>query len=216
MQSIIDLIDAHSNRYPEFKRYIPLAQDAMKYVVSQPDRSIEICKALFEGMSRTFILRLEPNFSRKALQGMRFDKQVKRAISLLQRIEIVTPSPLSSIDQFIEILREIRNNRGDVSHGRPAPKIDESNKLLAEYMLQTSEAILRHMLHVFYEQPGVIHEVATSFNVNYKDNKEFNDQLDENHPLEGKLIYSDALFRLYPRDYEDQLGIFTEEKEFAE
>ena len=206
MQSIIDLIDAHSNRYPEFKEYIPLAQDAMKYVISQPDRSIEICKALFEGMSRTFILRLELNSDREAFKNMPFSEQVERAISALQRIEIVKPSPLSSIEEFIEMLRVTRNNRGDVSHGRPAPKLDKSNQLLAEYILQTSEAILRHMLHVFYERPGIISEDATDSDIDYEENQEFNNYLDDKYPLEGsKLNYSKALHETKYEDYINQL-----------
>jgi hypothetical protein len=46
--------------------------------------------------------------------------------------------------------------------------------------------------------------------VSYEDNSDFNDWLDENHPLEGRLIYSYALYELYYEDYVIQLEEFHE------
>ncbi|MEH1869572.1 MAG: hypothetical protein V7K69_31880 [Nostoc sp.] len=46
----------------------------------------------------------------------------------------------------------------------------------------------------------------------YEDNPEFNDLLDEEFPLDGKLLYSQALYKLYYEDYEIRLQTFLDEQ----
>ena len=210
MNSVIDLIRAHSSRYPDFKEYILNIEEAVANVSARPDRCIENCKALFEGMSRSIILRLDASTDRKQVEKMNFDDLVFRAINEVQKIETVSPSPLSSIMPFIKMLREIRNERGDVSHGRPAPKIDVSGRRLAEYILQVSETNLRYMLEVFYDVQGVKVEAAYAPSLLYEDNPEFNDWLDEKNGPRGEFLYSLCLFHVYPTEYEDELEDWKE------
>jgi hypothetical protein len=40
-----------------------------------------------------------------------------------------------------------------------------------------------------------------------------NDLLDEEYPYDGKLLYSQALYRMYYEDYEIQLKSFLDEQE---
>ncbi len=49
--------------------------------------------------------------------------------------------------------------------------------------------------------------------IRYEDNPEFNDLLNEEYPLDGKLLYSFALYELYYEDYEIQLRAFLDEQE---
>lgn len=46
--------------------------------------------------------------------------------------------------------------------------------------------------------------------VSYEDNTDFNDWLDDKFPLEGRLIYSKALYELYYEDYVIQLEEFRD------
>ncbi|MEO1672984.1 MAG: hypothetical protein AAFR77_19770, partial [Cyanobacteria bacterium J06631_2] len=50
----------------------------------------------------------------------------------------------------------------------------------------------------------------------YEDNPEFNDLLDEEYPLDGKLLYSQALYTLYYEDYEIRLQTYLDEQGLLE
>ena len=210
MNSVIDLIRAHSSRYPDFEEYIPNIKEAVANVSVRPDRCIENCKALFEGISRSIILRLDASTDRKKVEKIQFCALVCTAINEVQKIETVSPSPLSSIMPFIEMLRKIRNERGDVSHGRPAPKIDVSGRRLAEYILRMSETNLHYMLEVFYDVQEIKVEAAYAPPLLYDDNPDFNNWLDERNDPRGKFPYSLCLFLIYPTEYEDDLEDWKE------
>lgn len=53
-------------------------------------------------------------------------------------------------------------------------------------------------------------------NIEYESNSEFNEELDRQYPLDGKLLYSAALYRLYYEDYVIELEAFTDAQREAE
>ena len=218
MKSIIDLILLHSGRYPDFEEYIPNIKEAVALVSDRPDRCIENCKALFEGLSRTFILRLDGSIDRRKIGSLDFDKQVRRAIVELQKIETTDPSPLSEMMGFIKVLQTVRNKRGDVSHGRPAPKIDESEQRLAQYILQTTEINLYYMLQVFYSQSQILHDPEYTPLIQYEDNQEFNKWLDENRDIDDivpeAVSLSKVYFKLFRNDYLNDLSNWNFAQEY--
>lgn len=217
MKTVIDLIKSNSDRYPEFSEYIPNITEAVNLVNTRPDRSIENCKALFEGLSRSLILRLDKESDRKMFNRMPFEQQVTRAVVQLQRIETTTPSPISNLEPFVQMLQGIRNERGDVSHGRPAPKHDYSEQRLAEYILETTETYLKYMLLVFYDSPGIIRESTELQTIRYEDHPKFNDWLDEENGPRGEFLYSECLFHIFPNDYKTDLEEWQErQKEMSE
>lgn len=54
------------------------------------------------------------------------------------------------------------------------------------------------------------------FFIEYEKYPDFNDLLDEEYPYDGKLLYSQALYKLYYEDYEIQLKAFLYEQETLE
>ncbi|WP_019488012.1 hypothetical protein [Kamptonema formosum] len=48
--------------------------------------------------------------------------------------------------------------------------------------------------------------------IRYEESPEFNEFLDEEYPLDGKLLYSQALYTLYYEDYEIRLQVFLDEQ----
>ena len=60
------------------------------------------------------------------------------------------------------------------------------------------------------ELPGGIPQI------DYDDNPDFNDELDRQNPLDGKMLYSDALYRLYYEDYIIELEAFLDTLNDAE
>jgi len=85
------------------------------------------------------------------------------------------------------LLGEIRNKRGDISHGKLAPKEVVSHKHFSKLVVQTTEALLLYVLSRFFELDIPVYEK------NYEKNVDFNLWLDENNP-DQFIKYSKALF----------------------
>ena len=110
----------------------------------------------------------------------------------------------------LESLRNMRNIRGDISHGHVAPK-ENSTKEFAALVVQYSEAIAVYVLNGFYAL-----EDTFTRKVGYEENPSFNEYLDELYPLEGKPLYSLALYEQYYEDYEIQLSDYLYEQELEQ
>lgn len=109
----------------------------------------------------------------------------------------------------------LRNARGDISHGKGAPKAKSSDENLSKLSLQMTESLIFYMLDSFFKiaerEPEPI-EVASDLTQEdsdvrfaYDDNPPFNEYLDEVNPLKGKPLYSLALYQQYYEDYMIQL-----------
>lgn len=193
--------------------------------MSHPDICIETCKALVEGVSKTIILSLEDGVKPDDIKDLDLSPLVKRAGKLLQQDQTIIEegfvTRVASVAHFIGVLR---NERGDISHGKAVPKLIKSNDKLANAILQVSSGLLIYMLDTVYtklrdKRARVAQEeiekdrAADLEQVSYADNDDFNSWLDESYPYEGKLSYSFALFSLYYEDYLVRLEEFRESPE---
>lgn len=213
MRRVVKLIKANEARFPECAEYyVPLMGKARRNLVKHPDISIETCKALLEGISKTVLIHTKPEWNRHRIENMKFVPLVSHAMhDLRENDDVVEDQFKSHVVSFSQSLATLRNHRSDISHGRGAPKIAESSKKFAALCFQTTEAIALYMLEAYFERrsaasapsedvddeplPGGIPDVG------YDQNPDFNDELDGQYPLDGKLLYSDALYRLYYEDY---------------
>ena len=202
MDSIVDIIDSKIKKYPEFDYYLPLVEKANKNLRTHPDICIETCKSLLEGISKSIIERLDDTFDRSKLNELDLSPLVKVATNILKEND----------DQFeIDFVRrstslayslgELRNARGDISHGRATPKDVESTVDFARCVLKVTEGLILYMLTSFFRLKEGEDEV-----IDYEDNSDFNAYLDEFNPLEGKPLYSLALYQQYYGDYVIQLA----------
>jgi hypothetical protein len=119
-------------------------------------------------------------------------------------------------------LGTLRNERGDISHGKAVPKTAVSNDRLSALCMSMTENVICYMLDAFYSIPPRPEEMLVEAAeptptlplVSYDDNADFNDWLDEQCPWpEGRLIYSSALYELYYEDYLIQLREFRDDLE---
>lgn len=219
------LIIENATECPDFRYYLPLMKKAERNVTSHPDICIETCKALVEGVSKTIILSLEEGVRPEDIKDLDVSPLVKRAGKLLQQDDTIIEegfvTRVASVAHFIGVLR---NERGDISHGKAVPKVIKSNDKLANAILQVSSGLLIYMLDSYFTklkdkrartaQAELEREQAADLEqVPYSDNQDFNSWLDENYPYEGKLNYSFALFSLY---YEDYLVRLVEFRDVAE
>lgn len=134
-------------------------------------------------------------------------------------------------NEFCKYIGRIRNADGPISHGQPSPKPNVNSKILASMVEDVTDIIAFHMLEVFslidFQQedtPSEEQAIVESFMLKTEEElagisereklvREFNESLDELYPLEGKPIYSRALYDQYQEDYEIQLQEFIDNKE---
>ena len=198
MQSLVELIERHADENSELRYYIAIIEKAERNEVQHPDICIECCASLFQGVAKTIVNRLEPPDDKKAFEKSSIGSQVRRALQCLAAkdggvTEIDFPRRVESL---VQIVGELRNQRGDISHGRAVPKELQSDRSLSRLVLNVTEPVLRYMLATYFTlQPErlVIPD--------YDANPQFNAFLDERTPIEGKPLYSRALYAQFPEDY---------------
>lgn len=214
MRLVIKIIKANEEIFPECAEYyIPLIGKARRNLVKHPDISIETCKALLEGISKTVLIHTKPEWDRQRIEKMTFAKLVTHAMQdLRDNNDIVEDEFKSHVVSFSQSLATLRNHRSDISHGRGAPKAMESSRRFALLTFQTTEAIALYMLEAYFDRRASAMTVSPEEedeqllpggipNIEYDENRDFNDELDSQYPLDGKLLYSYGLYRLYYEDY---------------
>lgn len=228
MQRSSKLIQANQGSFPDCAYYLPLFSKARRNVSKHPDICIETCKSLLEGISKTIILGLDAAAISSDLDKKDVEPLVKSAAKLLKaNDDVIEENFVNRVSGLAHSLGALRNARGDISHGKAVPKAKESSADFARLCLQMTDAMTYYMLQSFFavnepvaaiddedEQPelllGGIPKIA------YEENSDFNDELDGQYPLDGKLLYSDALYRLYYEDYIIELEAFLDTLNDAE
>lgn len=209
MRTVSELLREQLIRHPDFAYYIPLMEKVEKNLHQHPDISIETSKSLLEGISKTIVERLDAGQKRKDIEKKDLSPLVKEALNHLKfnddQFEVDFTTRCASLAYA---LGELRNARGDISHGKAVPKELCSSSDLSRFAMLMTESLLLYMLKSYFKiDPGVEPEI------DYEDNADFNDYLDELNPLDGKPLYSRALFDQFLEDYEIQLADYRYEEE---
>ena len=185
----------------------------MKYKIEEniekmPDIAIESCKSLVEGVCKTILRKL----------GVIFVESGKRADTprdLLKKVLDNIPVSVAYEPEFVDktcnlVIRmtEIRNNRGDISHGRKAPKEIISSPQLADFISQVTDGVVNYLLGIYFNTDLSYLEI-----VKYEDCDEFNRFLDEQYQLDGVVKFSQALYDQDFISYEEQLNNFQASQE---
>ena len=211
------------------------------------DNCIEACKSLIEGISKTVLEQVDirekttkERFSDIELQNLKITLEKmgndnEEFHTLFQQALIVLNAYHHSCERdfmraignkFCTYIGHIRNKKGDIAHGRAAPKLNKSSHNLAIMIEQVTDLIAFHMLEVFslidfsfvekYNQEHFVFEAflekteseLCEIEEDEKLIRKFNQSIDKQFPLEGKPIYSLALYDQYPEDYGIQLQDF--------
>lgn len=170
------------------------------YIDEKPDISIETCKALIEGISKLslHLLNQEPLDSHN---DEKFQALVKRALSELQKGRGFSDADLCKrLSGVVHYIGEVRNEHCDIGHGRASLKEQVNDAEFADLIVGITDNICTYMLRRLDRLADKVTE--------YEDNPEFNDFLDEQNPLPGKIRYSRALFDQEFETYEVELGDF--------
>ena len=188
------------SRFSDFEYYYVILEKIKENRTSNPDIAIESCKSLIEGLAKSILNHTDKNYVDDQRPTEDLSPLLKRAINALaDRDANIEEQFTKAVANLIHQLGSIRNERGDISHGKSAPKEISSSPHLANLIVQTTDGLASFLLHELFSL-----DLSDFDPLMYEDNPDFNDSLDELYPLNGDVSYSRALF--------DQDFIFYEEE----
>ncbi|WP_019488029.1 abortive infection family protein, partial [Kamptonema formosum] len=119
------------------------------------------------------------------------------AAKLLQKIDDVYERDfISKLSQIGKHINELRNARGDLSHGKHIPKELLNDQDLSRLLREITESLSRYLISSFIsfelEKKSKEDIKIEEDRIRYEEGPEFNEFLDEEYPLDGKLLYSQA------------------------
>lgn len=207
MQQTRDILKRHQSTHESFEYYYSIIEKVENNVSKNPDISIESSKSLIEGVCKTIVKNLDSSMSEKVIEQMKctpvfskacecIDKHVGLEIDFIHRAASITAR-----------LAELRNERGDISHGKAVPKEYVSDVETAKMVMHVTDSILAYILKSFFSIDLSYKDVIA-----YKKNPEFNDFLDESSCFEG-VVYSKALYEQDYNSYEEQLRDYLDNLE---
>ncbi|TDE43191.1 hypothetical protein E0I26_11295 [Flavobacterium rhamnosiphilum] len=223
-------IQKHKQAIDGLDGYIIIASEIEDNVTLNPDIAIEACKSLIEGLCKKALELLSDEYKTTKSVRKNCDNNlpflVKQAFENIYRnkFEIDIHNALYKIirskvkiDKFIntsaEIIFEntkeailkisvIRDNRGDICHGRIYPKKDESEVHLAKSIASITDGICSFMINEFSSQ-YIVFEVSNKKLI-YDDLISFNEWLDNKHNvLSVKIDFSNLLYKNAYDKYEE-------------
>ena len=224
MDSLEALVKRHIKEFPDFQYYGAFAEFISAIENYHQDLhtgvSLDCCNSLLQSIYKTIITQIDPKIEGKSLnKGAKSETNnlISEAAKLLQKNDDVYERDfISKLLQMGKHINELRNARGDLSHGKHIPKELLNDQDLSRLLREITESLSRYLISSFFsfkleqfkEEPEIEKDL-----IRYENNPEFNELLDEEYPYEGKLIYSQALHTLYYEDYEIQLQEFLDEQE---
>lgn len=200
MQLVRTLITENSEKFGHFSYYETLIEVIEQNVLTQPDICIESCKSLIEGFSKTILKALDNAQTDTVLNRKVFKDLFREALAALaQRNPTMEAEFVRRSVGVVQVIGEIRDKRGDISHGKIAPKELASYAQFSKLIMHMTEGIAFYMLDQFFAI-----DLSFTEEVRYADNDEFNEFLDRQNPMKG-LSYSKALFDQDNVSYCEQL-----------
>ena len=224
MDSLEALVKRHIKEFPDFQYYGAFAEFISAIENYHQDLhtgvSLDCCNSLLQSICKTIITQIDTEIEGKSLnKGAKSETNnlISEAAKLLQKNDDVYERDfISKLSQMGKHINELRNARGDLSHGKHIPKELLNDQDLSRLLREITESLSRYLISSFFsfklEQFKKEPEIEKDL-IRYEDNPEFNEFLDEDYPYEGKLLYSQALYTLYYEDYEIQLQAFLDEQE---
>ncbi|MDE0411567.1 MAG: abortive infection family protein [Gammaproteobacteria bacterium] len=173
-----------------------------RYVDEKPDITIETCKSVIEGVSKLVIASLKQEPLHVLDEHRDFRALFKQALSTLEDKDRSFDADLTKrLGSIVHYLAELRNQHGDISHGRASFKEQVNDADLSEMVIGMTDSLCTYMLRKL--------DVLTEDELRYDKNEAFNNYLDDLYPLDRKVMYSKALFEQEPETYAMYLGDYT-------
>lgn len=207
MELTRNIIDRHKTTHEQFEYYFSIIEKIEENVKSNPDIAIESSKALIEGVSKTILLRLESSYTPKKVNSMDFPELFKKSCLSINCFGPFETDFVHRTTSMITRMAELRNERGDISHGKATPKEISSAKESAVMIMHVTDSIVAYILKTFFKI-----DLSHKEEVIYDENPDFNEMLDENFSL-ADISYSKALYDQDNIAYIEQLQEYLDSEE---
>ena len=224
MESLEALVKRHLKEFPEFQYYGALAEFISAIESYHQDLttgvSLDCCNSLLQSICKTIITQIDPSIEAESLNRgshSTIDSLVAKAANLLKKNDDIHEITfVRHLTKLVDPIRKLRDARGDLSHGKCIPKALINDQDLSRLLREITESLSRYLVSSFFsfaleKKSKEDFEIEEDV-IRYEDNPEFNDLLDEEVPLDGKVLYSQALYTLYYEDYEIRLQSFLDEQ----
>ncbi|WP_298506921.1 abortive infection family protein [uncultured Maribacter sp.] len=209
MKQTKDILEQLEAEYSNIDYYNIIIDKIENNVNDNPDIAIESCKALLEGISKFIWNQVDSAYDSAVADKMDFHPLVRKSMNKLAEFnEDIEIDFVNKINKLIVSIGELRNRRGDISHGKLSPKDYFSDSQFSNLVMNITDNMLHYVLHCFSKVKAV-KELA------YEDNPEFNEKLDTENDF-GFLSYSKALFEQDIVAYEQELQDYLETLELEE
>lgn len=201
-----EFIEANKDFYPWLSEFYVVISSIENNLLQHPDISIESCKALLESIANTTLQKLDTTHVKD--NNIEVHKLLKKAKEKLLTFDVEAEDDiLVKAISLLHGIAEIRNKRGDISHGRALPKELRSSIQLAKLIKSTTDGIASYFLYLLCEamnlDPGI----------KYEDNPIFNEYLDDSLDVGDITGQSPSyiLFTIDPISYSDRLELYLSE-----
>jgi len=213
MKKSRELISRHAFEHKWLQELKKLLDQIDQQTNQCGDTLIECSKSFIEAIAKNIILKLRPHENPKDINLLdlgRLFKKAKECIYEHSAIENVMPKSdienyFSALNQWIRFLGEMRNNVGEISHGKILPKSYSISIELAQIIAQTTDRLSYILLLLLIQI-----DVAYTQSYIYEDYPEFNDYLDDQYELPNSLSYSRALFEQDYDAYSEELDNYLD------
>ncbi|HNR81047.1 MAG TPA: abortive infection family protein [Candidatus Pacearchaeota archaeon] len=212
MKLLAEFILNNLTNYPGWAEYNDVVLDFISsYKQKRPDMCVEGCKSLIEGIAKFLYLNLDiDNQNLVKWKDWTLSQKFKKAIEMLN-IDDYEKEFLMRNNSLVQKLGEIRNERGDISHGQSYPKNTYSDEDFAKFIASWTEGLCYFLLssYVYLKRKQQDDELSYT----KEQFKEFDNYLDSLNPDIKYISYSKALREQDPLQYELLMDGFITNKE---
>ena len=202
MQSVKSLIEENSKRYNHFLYYLTLIEKAENNVITHPDIAIESCKALIEGIAKSILKEMDQSYHSPTIDKKDLRPLVRDALLIFAKYDAdIENDIINQCIKLVECIGSFRNERGDISHGKHAPKDKSSDSRLSRLVLNITEGLIFYVLTIFYAI-----DLSYKEKIRYEDNAEFNEIFNLENTVE-LINYSRAI---YDQDYDYYVELLSD------
>ena len=180
------------------------------------DTLIECSKSFIEAIAKNAIIKLKPNEKIKDINEANLGELFKKTRkALCEHSSIEKFMPISEVELFFSALNQwmlfigkIRNDIGEVSHGKILPKSYSIDLKMAQIFSEIIDGFAYIVLSMLLEI-----DLSYLQNYIYEEFPEFNEYLDDRYDLPNSLSYSRALFEQDYDAYSEELDNYLDSQE---
>jgi hypothetical protein len=182
---------------PSFSPCLDQVRVIEEEVCNNPSLCVDTCKTLIESICKTILTNKDITYQ----SNISFNGLVHLTVSNILQVDDVFRNDLTELarrmSSVAQALGDLRNNHGFASHGLDVlnPRLTET---VSQFAYRITDSIGGFILNCYLNNRSILLDNR----IHYSDCKDFNEDFDQNNPLNIGIIYLSASEVLYYQDYE--------------